>query len=161
MMTRGGKEARAALCYVTTDAVLTQQHHVLSIISLLIQIMTANKDEKRDWKAIAAEKQRDRQARLPLKWLVQDQDLPSKDVLDVMPLIVERKWLNEEELAITGLSVVDLAAAIKKRKYTAVAAVEAYAHRATIAQQLVNPYVLDVFLEVNMLTSHQSHRDQL
>jgi len=122
--------------------------------------MTANKDEKKDWKAVAAQKQQDRQARLPVKWLIQDQDLPSKDVLDVTQVIVERKWLDEEELAITGLSVVDLAAAIKKRKYTAVAVVEAYAHRATIAQQLVNPYVHCVCLEVNMLTYHQSYRNQ-
>lgn len=123
--------------------------------------MTANKDEKRDWKAIAAQKQQDRQARLPVKWLIQAQDLPSKEVLDVMPLIVERKCLNEEELAVTGLSVVDLAAAIKERTYTALAVVEAFAHRASIAQQLVNLYVHCVCLEVNMLTSHQSHRDQL
>jgi Asp-tRNA(Asn)/Glu-tRNA(Gln) amidotransferase A subunit family amidase len=54
---------------------------------------------------------------------------------------MERKWLNEEELAITGLSAVELAQAIKDKQYTSVAVVEAYAHRATITQQLVNPYV--------------------
>lgn len=122
--------------------------------------MAANKDGKKDWKAIAAQKQQDRQARLPVKWLIQDQDLPSKEVLDVMPLIVQRKWLYKEELAITDLSVVDLAAAIDERKYTALAVVEAFAHRATIAQQLVNPYVHCVCLEVNMLTYHQSYRNQ-
>jgi len=123
--------------------------------------MTANKDKKKDWKTIAARKQQDRQARLPVKWLVQGQDLPSKDVLDVFQLIVERKWLNEEELAITGLSVVDLAAAIKKREYTALAVVEAFAHRATIAQQLVNPYVHCVFLGQHADKSSVSPRSTL
>ena len=44
-------------------------------------------------------------------------------------------------MAITNLSAVDLAIAIREGRYTAVAVIEAYAHRATIAQQLVNPYV--------------------
>jgi hypothetical protein len=34
--------------------------------------------------------------------------------------------------------MVALAAAIRERKYTSVEVVEAFAHRATIAQQLVN-----------------------
>ena len=84
-----------------------------------------------------------------------------KEVLDVTQLIVERKWLEEEELAITGLSVVDLAAAVKECKYTAVAVVEAYAHRATIAQQLVNPYVHRVFLGQHADKSSVSPRSTL
>jgi amidase len=104
--------------------------------------MATKQGQKKDWKAIAAQKQQERQDRLPTRWLIQDEDLPSKDVFDVTQFIAENKWLNEEELAITGLSVIDLAAAIKERQYTALAVVEAYAHRATIAQQLVNPYVL-------------------
>jgi hypothetical protein len=76
---------------------------------------------KKDWRVIAKQKQEERESRLPAKWRI--------------------KWLNEEELAITGLSAVELAQAIKDKQYTSVAVVEAYAHRATIAQQLVNPYV--------------------
>jgi hypothetical protein len=94
---------------------------------------------KKDWRVIAKQKQEERESRLPSKWRIKD--LPSDDIIDVTQLIVERKWLNEEELAITGLTAVGLANAIKDRKYTSVAVVEAYAHRATIAQQLVNPYV--------------------
>jgi hypothetical protein len=94
---------------------------------------------KKDWRVIAKQKQEERESRLPAKWRIKN--LPSDDILDVTQLLMERKWLNEEELAITGLSAVELAQAIKDKQYTSVAVVEAYAHRATIAQQLVNPYV--------------------
>lgn len=99
-----------------------------------------NKPEK-DWKEIALRKKAERESRLPEKWLVGADDLPSDSGLDVTQLCARRKWLDEEELTITGLSAVDLAHAIKEGRYTAVAVIEAYAHRATIAQQLVNPYV--------------------
>jgi len=47
--------------------------------------------------------------------------------------------MNKEELRITGLSVVELAAAIRDGTYSVSTVIEAYSHRATIAQQLVNP----------------------
>jgi len=101
-----------------------------------------DKPEK-DWKEIAVRKKAERESRLPEKWLVKTDDLPSDSVLDVTQLCAQHKWLKEDELAITNLTAVDLAQAIKQGRCTAVAVIEAYAHRATIAQQLVNPYVLN------------------
>lgn len=100
--------------------------------------LTSKKPEK-DWQLIAKQKQDERESRIPSKWRIKD--LPSKDILEFTRLVEEFKWLNERELEITALSAVELAKAIKGGKYTSVAVVEAYAHRATIAHQLVNPYV--------------------
>jgi len=105
---------------------------------------------RKDWRVIAKQKQDERESRLPSKWRIKD--LPSDGILDVTQLFAERKWLNDQEMAITGLSAVELAKAIKDRQYTSVAVVEAYAHRATIAQQLVNPYVaLSRYLLISVL----------
>jgi amidase len=94
---------------------------------------------EKDWKSIAQRKQQDRLGLLPTKWTIDSSRLPADSTLDVTQLCDTLEWLNEEELAITGLSVVELAAAIKDGKYSALTVIEAYAHRATIAQQLVNP----------------------
>jgi amidase len=91
-----------------------------------------------DWQAVVERKRAQRQSRLPSKWSVDPDDLPSEDVKDVTRLCEDRKWLTRTELAITGSTVVVLAAAIQRKEYTAVEVVEAFAHRATIAQQLVN-----------------------
>lgn len=104
---------------------------------MLSWMKSTKETQDKDWRIIAKEKQAEREDRLPLKWRVTD--LPSEDVLDVTSLFAERKWLNEQETAITALSAVELAKAIKARAFTSVAVVEAFAHRATIAQQPVNP----------------------
>jgi amidase len=94
---------------------------------------------EKDWKSIAQRKQQERLDLLPTEWIIDSSQLPAESTLDVTQLCDTLDWLNEEELAITGLSVVELAAAIKDGKYTSTTVIEAYAHRATIAQQLVNP----------------------
>jgi amidase len=106
--------------------------------SVLQAFNIAPDKKKKDWRQIAQHKKEEREGRLPAKWRIEADDIPSDEVLDVSQLCVGRKWLDEEELAITGLSAVDLAAAIKARKYTALTVIEAFGHRATIAQQLVN-----------------------
>jgi amidase len=94
---------------------------------------------EKDWKSIAQRKQQERLALLPTKWTIDPSRLPAESTLDVTQLCDKLEWLNEEELAITGLSVVELAVAIKEGRYSALTVIEAYGHRATIAQQLVNP----------------------
>jgi amidase len=94
---------------------------------------------EKDWKSIAQRKQQDRLGLLPTKWTIDSGQFPADSTLDVTQLCDTLEWLNEEELAITGLSVVELAAAIRDGKYSSTTVIEAYAHRATIAQQLVNP----------------------
>lgn len=94
-----------------------------------------------DWKAVRDRKQADRQARLPAKWLVPDNELPGPEVKDTMDLCAARDWLSEEELSITGMTVTRLVDEIKAGKLSAVGVVSAFAHRATIAQQLLKPYV--------------------
>lgn len=91
------------------------------------------------WEDIVQKKLDERQDRLPAKWLVPEAELPNETMTDVSKLCATNKWLVDKELAITSLSVVNLAKAIADKRYTAVQVVEAFAHRATIAQQLINP----------------------
>jgi amidase len=94
---------------------------------------------EKDWRSISERKQRERLALLPTKWTIDPSQLPADSTLDVTKLCENLEWLNKEELTVTGLSVVELAVAIKEGRYSALTVIEAYAHRATIAQQLVNP----------------------
>jgi amidase len=94
---------------------------------------------EKDWKSIAQRKQQERLDLLPTKWTIDSSQLPTDSTLDVTRLCDTLEWLSEGELAITGLSVVELAAAMRDGKYSSTTVIEAYAHRATIAQQLVNP----------------------
>lgn len=91
------------------------------------------------WEITVQQKIAERQTRLPTKWLVPEADLPDDDTLDVSKLCLEKSWLTPTELQITKLIVTQLAQAIADRKFTSVQVVEAFAHRATIAQQLINP----------------------
>lgn len=102
------------------------------------------KETDKDFEQIAQDKRAQREARLPQKWLIDPQDLPSDDTLDVTGLCAGRGWLSEQELAITNSSMVQIASDVKKGRYTAEEVIEAFAHRATIAHQLVNPYVLSL-----------------
>lgn len=91
-----------------------------------------------EWQATALRKRAERQSRLPLKWLVPEDELPSSEITDVTGLSEKNGWISQREADITSLDMVALATAIKERQYSSVEVVEAFAHRATIAQQLVN-----------------------
>jgi amidase len=89
------------------------------------------------WNAVVARKRAARQAALPAKWLIPEDDLPSDQHLDVTSLCAERRgWLSIEEVDITSKTVVELCKAIRTRRLTSLAVVSAFAHQATIAQQL-------------------------
>lgn len=92
-------------------------------------------------KSVRDKKQAERQARLPLKWLIPKDELPKPEVLDVMDLCATRRWLTPSELDITGQTVTELAAQLIRGKLSAEDVVSAFAHRATVAQQLLNAYV--------------------
>lgn len=94
-----------------------------------------------DWQAIVARKRAKRDSLLPPKWLVPAAELPADEVTDVSKLCAEKGWLSPDELAITALGAAELAKAIYNGQYSSVSVIEAFAHRATIAQQLLNPYV--------------------
>jgi len=93
---------------------------------------------KPSWQAIVERKRDERQSCLPTGWLIPDNELPSDSITDITKICETSGWLNEQEVAITNLDLTDLAAAIREKRYTAVQVVDAFAHRATIAQQLVN-----------------------
>lgn len=92
---------------------------------------------KPDWQAVVARKRAERQSRLPARWLIPQHEIPEASA-DVTGLCEKNGWMDWKELQITGLDMVALAADIKERKYTSAEVVEAFAHRVTIAQQLVN-----------------------
>jgi amidase len=95
----------------------------------------------KDWKAIVDRKRAQRQGLLPSQWLVPPHEVPSQEVFDVTNICFEKGWLTAEELDITGKTVTELAKVIKLGKVSALTVVNAFAHRAAIAQQLLNWYV--------------------
>jgi hypothetical protein len=112
----------------------------LTSISLLIVNRTRNMEEsKKDWKAVIIRKREARQALLPSQWLIPAGELPTEEVYDVTDLCAEKEWLTPEELNITSKTVTALAALIAVGRVSALEVVSAYAHRATIAQQLLDP----------------------
>jgi amidase len=98
-------------------------------------------EHDKDWKAVVNRKRAQRQALLPPQWLLPQHELPGQEVYDVTDICVEKGWLPAEELDITGKTVTELAKVIKDGKVSALTVVKAFAHRATIAQQLLNWYV--------------------
>jgi len=96
-------------------------------------------ETKKDWKAIVARKRAARQASLPSGWLVPANELPTEAVYDVTHLCAEKEWLTPEELNITSKTITALAALVAVGRLSALEVVSAFAHRATIAQQLLNP----------------------
>jgi amidase len=102
------------------------------------------KETKKDLEQVAQDKRAEGEARSPQKWLITPPDLPSDDTLDVTGLCAGRGWLSKQELIITNSSMVQIASDVKEGRYTAEEVIEAFAHRATIAHQLVNPYVLSL-----------------
>jgi len=60
---------------------------------MLARLASWSTDEpEKDWKEIATRKKAERETRLPEKWLVGADDLPSDSVLDVTQLCAQRKW---------------------------------------------------------------------
>jgi amidase len=93
----------------------------------------------KDWKAVVARKRAARQLLLPSQWLIPADELPTEEEYDVTNLCAEKEWLTPEELNITTKTITALAALIAVGRVSALEVVSAYAHRATIAQQLLNP----------------------
>jgi amidase len=94
-----------------------------------------------DWEEVVERKRAARQALLPAEWLIAEDELPSDQVLDVTSLCAERGWLSEEELGITTKTIVRLSEEIKTGQLSSGKVVSAFAHRATISQQLTNSSV--------------------
>jgi amidase len=95
----------------------------------------------KNWKAVVDRKRAQRQALLPPRWLVPHHEIPGQEAYDVTNICAEKGWLTAEELDITGKTITELAKVIKDGKVSALTVVNAFAHRATIAQQLLNWYV--------------------
>ena len=115
----------------------------LSLITsspILMIHRTNNMEEtKKDWKVVVERKRKARQALLPSQWLIPADELPTEEVYDVTTLCAEKEWLTPEELNITTKTITSLAALIAIGRVSALEVVSAFAHRATIAQQLLNP----------------------
>ena len=96
-------------------------------------------ETKKDWKVVVERKRTARQALLPSPWLIPADELPTEEVYDVTNICAEKEWLTPEELSITSKTITALAALIAVGGVSALEVVSAFAHRATIAQQLLNP----------------------
>jgi len=106
---------------------------------LMIHRTNNMEETKKDWKEVVERKRTARQALLPSQWLIPADELPTEEVYDVTNLCAEKEWLTPEEHNITTKTITSLAALIAGGSLSALEVVRAFAHRATIAQQLLNP----------------------
>ena len=88
-----------------------------------------------DWKSKAEAKRKAIRAAIPKEWIIEGLTPESTERALDFPF---EKYLSAEAIEITALSVVELLKRIAKGQYTAVSVARAFAHRAAIAQQLVN-----------------------
>lgn len=85
-----------------------------------------------------------RDAQFPSEWLVSEDELPKGD--DVSQWIRDSSLLTDEELEITESTATNILSNIRSLKWTSLQVVHAFTHRATIANQLVNP-LTEVFFD--------------
>lgn len=91
------------------------------------------------WEEAVETKRRERESRLPSKWLIPSDQLPPSDVLNVQNLPRTLGWLSDREIEITEAGVSEILSKIASRQWTSREVTEAFAHRTTIAHQLLNP----------------------
>lgn len=91
------------------------------------------------WKEAVEIKRKERQSRLPAKWLIPSDQLPSSDALNVQNLPRILGWLSDREIEITEADISTILSKIANRQWTSREVTEAFAHRTTIAHQLLNP----------------------
>ena len=99
-----------------------------------------------DFREIAAKKVQQRDAKFNSKWLVPEEKLPPATQLDVLEFIPNSGFLTEEELVITEATPSTILENIASKKWRSVQVLSAFAHRATVAHQLVN-CLTEVFIE--------------
>ncbi|CAF2517053.1 unnamed protein product [Rotaria sp. Silwood2] len=90
------------------------------------------------WEEIVDKKRKALFALIPEKWYIPSGQLPAESQRSVVSFIEQSNLLTAEELAITELTVKQLAGKIASGEYTATQVCQAYCHRAAIAHQLVN-----------------------
>ena len=105
--------------------------------------MTTTPSQEAPWKPVAARKQAERASKIPTKWHVPFSALPkdppqlehgAQNVLSLPP-----QFLAPKEIEITEkYDVETLCSALATRRLSSVEVVEAFCHRAAIAQQLTN-----------------------
>ncbi|KIR50831.1 amidase [Cryptococcus gattii Ru294] len=91
------------------------------------------------WKEAVEIKCKERESRLPPKWLIPSDQLPSSDALNVQNLPRTLGWLSDREIEITEAGIPTILSEIANRQWTSREVTEAFAHRTTIAHQLLNP----------------------
>jgi amidase len=99
-----------------------------------------------DWEKLVETKRKALATRIPEKWRIPSEKLPADSRSSVIFYPKRSDLLCSQELAITELTIKDLAGKIAKREYSAVQVCEAFCHRAAIAHQLVNCLV-EIFFD--------------
>jgi len=89
------------------------------------------------YKDIVAHKISERDAQFPSKWLVPEDQLPSES--DISQFIKSSNLLTTQELDITESSATYILHQIRSQEWSSLQVITAFAHRASIANQLVNP----------------------
>ena len=89
------------------------------------------------WQDTVTAKQAERASRIQKDWIIPSSQLPPDTTLDVTRLI--ESWLSPQEVEITNSSATAIVRKASTGQWKAVDIVRAFAHRACLAQQLINP----------------------
>ncbi|KAK6466091.1 Acetamidase [Scheffersomyces coipomensis] len=116
---------------------------------------------KTNYKKIAAQKLKQRDAKFISKWLIPESALPAKDTKDVLPWISKSGYLTDLELEITESTATKILENIKFKQWSAYQVASAFCHRASIAHQLTN-CLTEVFFEdaLETATALDKHQEE-
>jgi amidase len=90
------------------------------------------------WQEIAEKKRKQEYDKIPKKWLLPKDKLPSEQVRNVLAIPPECGLLTDREIMITETGMADALHNLRTGKWTSKEATEAICKRAAIAHQLTN-----------------------
>ncbi|KII95903.1 hypothetical protein PLICRDRAFT_232733 [Plicaturopsis crispa FD-325 SS-3] len=94
--------------------------------------------DREPWQTIVARKRAQRASSIPQEWLIPNNQLPGHEINNVLGFPRVSGLLSPRELEITESNASSIVHAIAQRSWTSLEVVRAFAHRAAIAQQLLN-----------------------
>lgn len=90
---------------------------------------------QRPWQEIVASKRASRAAKLPEAWLIPESCFPGSDVINVSDWCNDCGFFSREELLITNATACEIVENIASGYWTSMAVLQAFCHRATVAQR--------------------------
>lgn len=96
------------------------------------------KEYQRPWQEIVADKRASRSAKLPEAWLIPESCFPGPEILNVSEWCNTCGLFSREELIMTNSTACEIVENIASGHWTSMTVLQAFCHRATVAQQVLN-----------------------